>query len=71
MTWPRSAPSTSVSRGRAGTSHKVYKTPWQGDPRVNIQRGQDGNAKAHEVRQVLDAMAWLAAENNEEGDDDA
>jgi hypothetical protein len=21
-----------------GTSHKVYKTPWQGDPRVNIQR---------------------------------
>jgi len=54
-----------------GTSHKVYKTPWQGDPRVNIQRGQDGNAKAHEVRQVLDAMAWLAAENNEEGDDDA
>jgi hypothetical protein len=28
-----------------GTSHKVYKTPWQGDPRVNIQRGKDGNAK--------------------------
>src|ERR1039457_5270707 len=24
------------------TSHKVYKTPWQGDPRVNIQRGKDG-----------------------------
>ncbi|MGA2826716.1 MAG: type II toxin-antitoxin system HicB family antitoxin [Streptosporangiaceae bacterium] len=23
-----------------GTSHKVYKTPWQGDPRVNIQRGK-------------------------------
>jgi hypothetical protein len=21
-----------------GTSHKVYKTPWQGDPRVSIQR---------------------------------
>jgi len=20
-----------------GTSHRVYKTPWQGDPRVNIQ----------------------------------
>jgi hypothetical protein len=30
-----------------GTSHKVYKTPWQGDPRVNIQRGRDGNAKAY------------------------
>jgi hypothetical protein len=28
-----------------GTSHKVYKTPWQGDPRVNIQRGKDGKGQ--------------------------
>ena len=48
-----------------GTSHKVYKTPWQGDPRVNIQRGKDGNAKAYQVRQVLDAIARLEAEKNE------
>lgn len=54
-----------------GTSHKVYKTPWQGDPRVNIQRGKDGNAKAYQVRQVLDAIAKLEAEKNEEGDGDA
>ena len=57
-----------------GTSHKVYKTPWQGDPRVNIQRGKDGNAKVYQVRQVLDAIARLEAENNEkneESDDDA
>ena len=54
-----------------GTSHKVYKTPWRGDPRVNIQRGKDGNAKAYQVRQVLDAIARLEAENDEEGDDDA
>jgi hypothetical protein len=33
-----------------GTSHKVYKTPWQGDPRVNIQRVKDGNAKVYQVR---------------------
>jgi hypothetical protein len=52
-----------------GTSHKVYKTPWQGDPRVNIQRGKDGNAKAYQVRQVLDAIARLEAGQNEEGDD--
>jgi hypothetical protein len=25
-----------------GTSHNVYKTPWPGDPRMNIQRGKDG-----------------------------
>ena len=54
-----------------GTSHKVYKTPWQGDPRVNFQRGKDGNAKAYQVRQVLDAIARLEAEKNEESDNDA
>ena len=54
-----------------GTSHKVYKTPWQGDPRVNIQRGKDGNAKACQVRQVLDAIARLEAERNQESDDGA
>ena len=53
-----------------GTSHKVYKTPWPGDPRVNIQRGKDGNAKAYQVRQVLDAIARLEAEKDEEGDND-
>lgn len=21
-----------------GGSHKVYKTPWQGDPRINLQK---------------------------------
>jgi hypothetical protein len=54
-----------------GTSHKVYKTPWQGDPRVNIQCGRNGAAKAYQVRQVLDAIARLEAGKNDEGDDDA
>jgi hypothetical protein len=42
--------------------------------RVNIQRGKDAHAKAYQVRQVLDAIAKLEAENNEEdeeSDDDA
>ena len=42
-----------------GTSHAVYKTPWQGDPRVNIQCGKSGNAKAYQVRQVLLAVERL------------
>jgi hypothetical protein len=54
-----------------GTSHKVYKTPWPGDPRVNIQRAKDGNAKAYQVRQVLDAIDKLEAGMNEVGADDA
>ncbi len=40
---------------QSGTSHRVYKTPWIGDPRVNIQK--DGNrAKAYQVKQVLRAV---------------
>lgn len=39
-----------------GTSHHVYKTPWQGDPRVNIQQGKGGKAKAYQVKQVLQAL---------------
>lgn len=38
-----------------GTSHLVFKTPWPGDPRVNIQNDQ-GKAKPYQVRQVLRAI---------------
>ena len=39
---------------------------------MNIQRGKDGNAKAYQVRQVLDAIDKLEAEKKkEESDDDA
>ena len=44
------------------TSHRVYKTPWQGDPRVNIQKGKDGKAKAYQVRQVVKAIDKLESE---------
>ena len=35
-----------------GTSHAVFKTPWIGDPRINIQ-DEKGKAKPYQVRQVL------------------
>jgi hypothetical protein len=41
-----------------GSSHRVYKTPWPGDPRVNIQN-ERGTAKAYQVRQVLAAIDKL------------
>ena len=37
------------------SSHRVYKTPWQGDPRVNIQNDK-GKAKAYQAKQVLLAI---------------
>jgi len=40
------------------SSHRTYKTPWQGDPRVNIQNHK-GKAKVYQVRQVLNAIERL------------
>ena len=41
-----------------GTSHWVYRTPWPGDPRVNIQNDK-GLAKPYQVRQVIKALEKL------------
>jgi hypothetical protein len=45
---------------QTGGSHRVYRTPWAGDPRVNIQNDR-GDAKAYQVRQVLRAIERLEA----------
>lgn len=45
-----------------GSSHHVFKMPWPGDPRVNIQ-GHNGKAKAYQVRQVLAAIDKLRKED--------
>ena len=47
------------------TSHRIYKTPWQGDPRVNIQN-QKGKAKAYQVKQVLKAIDRLEVDHGHE-----
>jgi hypothetical protein len=47
---------------QSGSSHRIYKTPWQGDPRVNIQNSK-GKAKAYQVKQVLKAIERLEVEN--------
>ena len=43
-----------------GTSHRVYKTPWQDDPMLNIQE-ENGKGKAYQVRQVIKAIKRLEA----------
>jgi len=43
---------------QASSSHRIYKTPWQGDPRINIQNYK-GKAKAYPVKQVLIAIEKL------------
>jgi len=48
-----------------GSSHRIYKTPWRGDPRVNIQ-DHKGMAKAYQVRQVLRAIERIEANDDVE-----
>ena len=50
---------------RASGSHRVYRTPWQGDPRVNIQN-RAGTAKPYQVRQVLAAIDRLSLDEGEQ-----
>lgn len=47
---------------RINGSHHIFKTPWKGDPRINIQR--DGKmAKPYQVSLVCRALAKLEEEN--------
>ena len=45
-----------------GSSHAIFKTPWSGDPRVNIQNAK-GKAKPYQVRQVLQAIDKLEGQS--------
>ena len=47
---------------QSGSSHRVYKMPWQGDPRVNIQNSK-GKAKPYQTKQVLQAIQKLEGTN--------
>lgn len=49
-----------------GSSHMIFRMPWAGDPRVNIQN-KGGKAKAYQVKQVLAAIDKLN-EMNKEGE---
>lgn len=48
------------ARNRGG-SHRTYRTPRQGDPRVNIQNDH-GNAKPYQATQVLAAIDKIKKE---------
>ncbi|ACK68239.1 hypothetical protein PCC8801_4317 [Rippkaea orientalis PCC 8801] len=52
-----------------GSSHYPFKVPWQGEPRINLQKGKDGKAKPYQVKQVRLALIKLKeireGENND------
>lgn len=48
----------SFGRSRVKGSHHIFKTPWTGDPRLNIQADK-GKAKPYQVDQVRAALKKL------------
>jgi len=44
---------------RISGSHHIFKTPWQGDPRINLQKLKGNLAKPYQVRQVLQSLRKL------------
>ena len=47
---------------RVSGSHHIFKTPWKGDPRINIQK-EGKMARPYQVKLVLKALDKLEAEN--------
>jgi hypothetical protein len=43
---------------RVRGSHHIFKTPWPGDPRINLQKVR-GKAKPYQVEQVITALQKL------------
>lgn len=53
---------------RINGSHHVFKMPWQGNPRVNIQK--DGaKAKSYQVKQVKEALEKLKGMRKEQANE--
>ncbi len=50
---------------RIRVSHYIFKTPWKGDPRINLQR-VDKMAKFYQVKDVEKAIEKTEAKKNEE-----
>jgi hypothetical protein len=48
-------------RSGSGSHVAIFKMPWQGDPRVNLQN-KDGKAKPYQVTQMLKAIDRMKEE---------
>lgn len=54
----------SFGKPRIVGSHHIFKMPWAGNPRINLQK--DGNmAKQYQIRDVIEALKKLEEFKNE------
>lgn len=51
----------SFGNPRMKGSHHIFKTPWAGDPRINLQEDErnPGKAKPYQVKQVISSLRKL------------
>lgn len=54
-----------LGQPRIRGSHHIYKVPWPGDPRINLQAAGK-MAKPYQVRDVVRALARLEGEDTDE-----
>ena len=54
-------------------SHHIFKMPWPGDPRINLQEDarNKGKAKSYQVKQVITALRKLQEMQQGEGKGEA
>ena len=50
---------------RISGSHHIFKTPWPGDPRINLQEEKGCLAKPYQVRQVIQALQQLKEQQDD------
>ena len=50
---------------RISGSHHIFKTPWPGDLRINLQTVK-GNAKPYQVKQVIQALKKYQSQEEEQ-----
>jgi len=46
-------------------SHHIFKMPWQGDPRINMQSGKGSSAKPYQIKILVKALKKLEELSNE------
>ncbi len=51
-------------KARMSGSHHIFKTPWSGDPRINLQKVKGGIAKNYQIRQVIQALKRLEEQSD-------
>ena len=51
------------SKYRINGSHYIFKTPWEGEPRINIQ-DRKGYVAPYQVKQVLEAVDMMEGDKN-------